>query len=135
MNDTIFTKILAGEIPCFTVYEDDLVLAFLDISQITLGHTLVIPKKPSISFLDTDDELNAYVFGIAAKLAKKIVSTLGATGCNILSNAKTAAGQEVLYLHVHIIPRYDENPNIIQIAKSTPPEMAELQKTQTLLTR
>ena len=118
---TVFTKILDGDIPSYKVYEDDIAYAFLDISQITAGHTLVIPKKASISLLETADEIAAYIFKIATQLAKKIVQNLGASGCNIPTNAHVVAGQEVMHFHVHIIPRYDENDGLaIKFISSNP---------------
>jgi Diadenosine tetraphosphate (Ap4A) hydrolase and other HIT family hydrolases len=118
---TVFAKILDGDIASYKVYEDDIAYAFLDISQITTGHTLVIPKKASISLLETDDEIAAYIFKIATQLAKKIVQNLGASGCNILTNAHAVAGQEVMHFHVHIIPRYDENDGLaIKFISSNP---------------
>lgn len=135
MDKTVFEMILDGSIPSYKIYEDEFVYAFLDISQTTLGHTLVIPKQKSLSLLETDDETARHVFGIATQLAKHIVQTLDAAGCNILSNAHTAAGQEVPYFHVHIIPRFDENDSIQIGLPSTAPTQEQLQQTQQTLTK
>lgn len=106
---TIFTKIINKEIPATILYEDQDVLAFLDISQVTKGHTLVIPKQPSRNLLDTDPQTLSKVMDVVSKLANQIQSTLQPNGFNILSNVNEVAGQSVFHFHVHIIPRYDED--------------------------
>lgn len=102
----IFCKIAAGEIPSFKVYEDDLVLAYLDINPFTKGHTLVIPKKHSANLLETDDETLAAVITRVKKIAAHLKAKLGADGFNILQNNGEAAGQTVHHLHFHIVPRF-----------------------------
>lgn len=102
----IFCAIAAGEIPSFKVYEDDLVLAYLDINPFTKGHTLVIPKKHSANLLETDDETLAAVITRVKKIAAHLKAKLGADGFNILQNNGEAAGQTVHHLHFHIVPRY-----------------------------
>lgn len=111
-HNCIFCKIAAKEIPGKIVYEDDICLAFLDLSQTTDGHTLVIPKKHYESILTADPEVIAHVYQVAAKLANQIVEKMGAKGANILTNAGEVAGQTVHHFHVHIIPRYDENDTV-----------------------
>ena len=106
MNNCIFCKIAAGEIPSFKVYEDDLVLAYLDINPFAKGHTLVIPKKHSEGLLDTDDETLAAVIRRVKKVAAHLKEKLGADGFNILQNNGEAAGQTVKHLHFHIVPRF-----------------------------
>ena len=108
----IFCDIIDHKIPSATVYEDDAVLAILDISQVTFGHTLVMPKTHFDSALDADEETVSKVFTTAAKLAREIREKTGAAGVNILSNCGEAAGQSVSHMHVHIIPRYDEKDEI-----------------------
>ena len=121
----IFCKIIKGEIPNHTLYEDDQVIAFLDISQVTKGHTLVVPKTHYDNFLTCDDETLAHLMKV--KLANRIVDKTQAKGVNILSNTGEHAGQTVMHFHVHIIPRYDENDAcIIQFNQS------ETQDLQTL---
>ena len=109
----IFCEIIAGNIPSAKVYEDDDVIAILDISQATKGHTLVIPKKHYETILDMPQEEFAELMKTAQLLAKKIVSSLDASGCNILINTDEAAGQTVKHAHVHIIPRYSPDDDII----------------------
>ena len=108
-EDCIFCKIAHKEIPGTYVYEDDLCVAFLDLSQVTKGHTLVVPKAHIKNILEADNEIAGHLFKVATQLSKQIVANLGATGCNILSNANEVAGQTVMHFHIHIIPRYSEN--------------------------
>lgn len=102
----IFCMIANKEIPGKIVYEDNVCLAFLDLSQTTYGHTLVIPKQHMTNILEADEKTAAHLFEVVTQLSKKITSALGATGCNILSNAGEVAGQTVMHFHIHIIPRY-----------------------------
>ena len=107
MNDCIFCKIAAGEIPSFKVYEDGDVLAYLDINPFTKGHTLVIPKAHSSGLVDTDNERLATVMAAVRKVASHLKTVLPCDGFNILQNNGAAAGQTVNHLHFHIIPRYN----------------------------
>ena len=102
----VFCKIVNGEIPSAKVYEDDQVLAILDLSQAQKGHTLVMPKKHFDTFLDADSDTVKPVFEVTQKLARKIKTNLNADGVNVLNNTNAAAGQSVMHMHVHIIPRY-----------------------------
>lgn len=106
---TIFAKIIAGELPSFKVYEDERVLAFLDINPIQPGHTLVIPKTPSDDGLSADAEDLAYLMIIGQKLAKAIKEITGCDGINFLMNNGKAAGQVVFHTHLHIIPRFNDD--------------------------
>ena len=112
-NDCLFCKIVRGEIPSHKVYEDDDVLAFLDISQVTKGHTLVIPKKHYDNFLATPQEIMHKVMDVAQRIGQVQMMSLGARGVNILSNVNKEAGQSVYHFHVHVIPRYDKKEGII----------------------
>ena len=106
-EETIFSKIIAGEVPCTKIYEDEAILAFLDINPIQIGHTLVIPKSVSIDALEASDEDMAAVMNVAQKVARALKQALGCNGINfIMSNGK-AAGQEVWHSHLHVIPRYE----------------------------
>ncbi len=102
----VFCKIIDGEIPCSKVYEDADVLAILDISQTTRGHTLVIPKVHTDSFLTCPEEILSKVMLIAQRIGQAEIAILGAKGVNILTNVGEAAGQSVPHFHVHVIPRY-----------------------------
>ena len=111
-KDCIFCKIVRGEIPSHKVYEDDDVLAFLDISQVTKGHTLVISKKHYDNFLATPQEIMHKVMDVAQRIGQVQMMTLGAKGVNILSNVNKEAGQSVFHFHVHVIPRYGDNEGL-----------------------
>lgn len=104
--DCIFCKIVSGDIPSSKVYEDDAVYAFLDLSQVTKGHTLVIPKKHTKDIYETSDEIAGDLFTRVPKIAKAIKETFQPLGINMLSNTGEAAGQSVFHLHMHLIPRY-----------------------------
>ena len=105
----IFCKIINGEIPSKKVYEDDDVLAILDISQATLGHTLVLPKKHYANILEIPTDEYQKVMKKVKELAEKINKNLKQAGINILNNCGEAAGQTVMHYHVHILPRYTNN--------------------------
>jgi histidine triad (HIT) family protein len=106
MSDCIFCKIINGEIPSAKVYEDENVLAFLDISQVTKGHTLVIPKVHKENVFDLTDEIAANVFSAVPKVANAIKAAYNPIGLNVLQNNGEAAGQSVFHFHMHLIPRY-----------------------------
>ena len=108
----VFCSIIKGDIPSKKVYEDDDTLAILDISQTTLGHTLVMPKKHYENFLEMPKEEFADLMAKTQTIVKQVVENLNAKGCNILINTNEVAGQSVMHTHVHIIPRYDENDTI-----------------------
>ncbi|MDR1782613.1 MAG: HIT family protein [Bacilli bacterium] len=112
MENCIFCKIVNGEIPSYKVYEDNDFLAFLDISQVTKGHTLVIPKKHYQDIHEIDVETMSNLYKVVHQLANDITSKTKAKGVNILNNNGLVAGQTVFHFHVHIIPRYDDNDKI-----------------------
>lgn len=103
----IFCKIARGDIPCYKLYEDEDVLAFLDISQVTKGHALVISKKHYDNFLSTPHEIMHKVMDVAQRIGQVEIKLFGAKGVNILTNCYEAAGQSVMHFHVHVIPRYE----------------------------
>lgn len=106
----IFDKIIAGEIPSYTVYEDEDVLAFLDISQVTLGHTLLVPKADVADIFDyTDDIAKKVLLKLPVVAAAVKASNPDITGINIQSNNGVSAGQTVRHSHWHIIPRFDDD--------------------------
>ena len=111
----VFCKIIDGEIPSSVVYEDDDVLAILDISQTTRGHTLVMPKKHYDSFLSCPQEEMHKVMDVARRIGQAEISILGAKGVNILTNVGEVAGQSVPHFHVHVIPRYVGGQGGLQI--------------------
>ena len=105
MDDCVFCKMVAGEIPVTKIYEDEGVLAFLDIGPVSEGHTLVIPKKHVGKAHESDPETLAQVGSCLGKIAGAVVAAMGADGYNVLCNNGRAAGQVVDHLHFHIIPR------------------------------
>ena len=106
MSNCLFCKIVKGEIPCHKVYEDDKILAFLDINPINIGHTLIISKEHYESTLETPDELIIYIATAAKKIAKAVLEITGAKGCNIGINNGGVSGQIILHTHWHIMPRF-----------------------------
>lgn len=106
MESCLFCKIIAGEIPCTKVYEDDTVLAFLDIHPVNIGHTLVIPKAHHTNLYETPDETLAHMMSVVKKISTAIKSALSAEGINIEMNNDPVAGQLIFHTHFHIIPRF-----------------------------
>ena len=106
MKQCIFCKIINKEIPGHILFENEYVLAFLDISQTTKGHTLVIPKKHVEDVFSMTEEDMAHVFSVVPKIANALKTTFNADGMNIVNNNKPVAGQTVFHYHVHLIPRY-----------------------------
>ena len=102
----VFCKIVNGEIPCFKIHETENTLAFLDISQNTVGHTLVIPKRHVENIFNLDEELSKELFASVTKTAKLLKDKLGFDAANLLNNNGEKAGQVVNHYHIHIIPRY-----------------------------
>lgn len=107
-EDCIFCKIAAGEIPSAKVYEDDDVLAFLDISQVTKGHTLVIPKIHAKNIYETPEDVAGKLFSRVPGIANAIRDAFKPIGLNLLNNNEAPADQSVFHLHLHLIPRYGE---------------------------
>jgi histidine triad (HIT) family protein len=106
----IFAKILRGEIPAFRVYEDDDVIAFMDVMPQATGHTLVVPKAPSRNLLDADPAVLAKLMPAVQKIAHAAMSAFAADGVTIMQFNEAAGGQTVFHLHVHVIPRYEGVP-------------------------
>jgi histidine triad (HIT) family protein len=105
MDGCVFCKMVAGEIPVAKVYEDEAVFAFLDISPISDGHTLVIPKEHCTRFHECAPDVLADVASRVGRIAEAVMTAVDADGYNVLSNNGSAAGQVVDHLHFHIIPR------------------------------
>jgi histidine triad (HIT) family protein len=103
--NNIFAKILRGELPCYKVYEDDKVLAFLDIMPRSPGHTLVLPKTPARNILDIGADDLAHVVTTAQRVAKAAMKAFSADGITIQQFNEGAGGQVVFHLHIHVIPR------------------------------
>jgi histidine triad (HIT) family protein len=108
MSDTIFGRILRGEVPCHKVYEDDLVLAFLDVFPLAPGHTLVIPKEPAAT-LDALSDASAQALGrVLPRICRAVQAVTGCAAYNVLQNNGPLAHQAVMHVHFHVIPKPDE---------------------------
>ncbi|PAE20732.1 HIT family protein [Bacillus sp. 7504-2] len=118
MNDCIFCKIVAGEIPAAKVFENEHVIAFLDISQVTKGHTLVIPKIHKENLYELTPEIAAHLFEIVPNIANAIKGAYEPIGLNLLNNNGEKAGQSVFHYHLHLIPRYGEGDGFGAVWKS-----------------
>ena len=119
----VFCEIVKGNIPSYKVYEDDVCIAILDISQATIGHTLVIPKKHFKNIFELDEETAMHLFKVVTNLSKKISKALNVDNMNILNNNGALAGQSVDHFHIHIIPRYkDDNLEIKFSSNKLSPE-------------
>jgi len=105
MEDCIFCKIANGEIPSYTVYQDDDTLAFLDINPNTRGHTLVIPTKHATNITDMDDKDIASVFRTVRKVVSGLQAAINPEGFNLVVNHGEVAGQVIHHFHCHVIPR------------------------------
>lgn len=108
----VFCDIIDGKIPSKKVFENESLIAILDISQTTKGHTLIIPKKHYSNMLETDDSILKEMISLSKTLGNKIVKNMNATGLNVLINTNESAGQTVIHTHMHLIPRYDSNDTI-----------------------
>jgi len=108
--DCIFCKILAGELPARIVDEDELTIAFMDIAPATRGHALVIPRAHSSDLMSVGERDLQAVLLAARRLAGRMRERLGADGINLLNSCGAAAWQTVFHFHVHVIPRYDDDP-------------------------
>lgn len=106
IEDCIFCRIIAGKIPSTRIYEDDAVLAFLDISPVAPGHSLVVPKAHYATLPDIPLELGGFVMNALSLLGKAVMAATGAGGFNCLQNNFSAAGQVVFHVHWHVIPRF-----------------------------
>ena len=102
---TIFSRIIAGDIPCHRVYEDAHVIAFLDIGPVSRGHLLVVPKEVKAQLHELSDESAAAIGRVLPRLARAVLAATGATAYNILQNNGALAHQAVMHVHFHIIPR------------------------------
>lgn len=112
MAETVFSKILRGEIPCHKVYEDDHVLAFLDVGPLSRGHTLVIPKEAVATLDALSDESAAALGRVLPRLCRAVMKASGAAAYNVLQNNGTLAHQAVFHVHFHIIPKPDDEAGL-----------------------
>ena len=112
MAETVFAKILRGEIPCHRIYEDDAVLAFLDVNPLSRGHTLVIPKEPAETLDQLSDDAAAAIGRALPRISRAVLAATGARAFNVLQNNGADAHQAVFHVHFHIIPRFDDDTGL-----------------------
>ena len=110
-DDCIFCKIAAGEIPSRKIYEDKDLIAIMDLSPTSKGHSLIIPKEHYTNIYDIDEEIAGKVMKTAKKLATKMTVALNCDGFNLLQNNGETAGQTMVHFHMHLIPRYKDADN------------------------
>jgi len=108
-KNCLFCKIIAGKIPCAKVYENQHVLAFLDIGPVNKGHTLVIPKEHYKNLMETPDEVMKELIVVAKKISKSIIKAVKADGINLGISNEKAAGQVIFHTHIHLMPRYEND--------------------------
>jgi histidine triad (HIT) family protein len=108
--DCLFCKIVAGELPATVVGEDERTLSFMDINPATRGHALVVPREHVVDLLEIGQEDLAAVAVAAKRLAARAKEALGADGVNLLNSCGAAAWQTVFHFHIHVIPRYRDDP-------------------------
>lgn len=135
--NNIFAKILRGEIPSHRVYEDDAIVAFMDVMPQGTGHTLVVPKAPSRNLLDADPAIFGQLMAVVQKVAKAAKSAFEADGVAIMQFNEPASGQTVYHLHVHVLPRFDGTPLKPHSGKMEQPEVlaANAEKLRAALAR
>src|SRR5580698_10417945 len=105
MPDTVFSKILRGEIPCHKIYEDSQVLAFLDINPLSRGHVLVIPREPAATMDQLSDDSAAALGRVLPRLCRAVIAVTGVREYNVLENNGSGAHQAISHVHFHIIPK------------------------------
>jgi len=127
MDDCIFCKIARGEIPSYKIYDDDRVIAFLDINPLSKGHTLVLPKQHFVNILDMPEDLYLYMSKIVKRIADNINEKYKPEGIIINQNNGKRAGQEILHAHIHIKPIYKDTEILCEapLRKSFPKEEME----------
>ncbi|MBE5934872.1 MAG: HIT family protein [Lachnospiraceae bacterium] len=130
MSDCLFCKIANGEFDSFTVYEDNDFRAIMDIAPASRGHIIILPKTHATDIFDLDEVIASKIYVVAKKLAKAVKEVTGCDGVNVLQNNGEAAGQTVFHLHMHVIPRWnDDNIKILweqtEVEKDVLKELAE----------
>jgi histidine triad (HIT) family protein len=123
----IFCRIAQKQVPASIVYEDEKVMAFLDIKPLNEGHTLVIPKEHYENIFDIPRELIEYVHGVTKRIALAVEETTKADGISIIQQNGEAAGQEIFHLHVHVIPRYEGQklPSFSELAEANREQLSQ----------
>lgn len=132
-DNCIFCKIIAGEIPSYTLYEDEKYKVILDVGPATKGHALILPKDHYANFYELPEETAAEIIKLAKKMMIRMTDKLKCDGFNIVQNNGKAAGQTVEHYHMHLIPRYDNDGEILKYIAGEPgrEELEQIKKTIT----
>ncbi|MGB2694722.1 MAG: HIT family protein [Dehalococcoidia bacterium] len=109
VEDCVFCRIVAGEVEASIAYEDEATMAFMDIRQFHPGHTLIVPKRHIVDIFGLDEATGSAVMGAVAHVARAVRDVFAPDGVNIWQSTGVAAGQEVLHLHVHVLPRWNDD--------------------------
>jgi histidine triad (HIT) family protein len=125
MTDCIFCKIITGDIPSRGIYSDDHAYAFLDVGPWHRGHSLVVPRRHVPDLTNADSALTEIAPAVET-VARLLMERLGADGVNVLSSSGSVAGQEVFHLHVHVVPRYADEPGLRLLVNPAPASDSEL---------
>ena len=131
-DDCVFCKLSNGDIPTNALYEDDVVKVIFDLNPASKGHVLILPKNHYKDLCEADEAVMAKILPLAAKLGTSMKSQLGASGFNVVQNNGTSAGQTVFHLHVHVIPRYEGGPDMVNWAPGKPEQEELAQTAETL---
>ena len=125
-ENCIFCKIANGEIPSTTLYEDEMFRVILDLGPASRGHALILPKEHFKDVCELDEKTAAKVLPLGAKIGAAMKKSLGCTGFNLVQNNGTSAGQTIFHFHMHIIPRYENGPAMVDWTpgKAEPEELA-----------
>ena len=126
MSDCVFCKIVKGELPSAKVFENEHVLAFLDLSQVTKGHTLIIPKVHKENLFELTPEIAKNIFEVAPTIANALKETYQPIGLNAVNNNGEKAGQSVFHFHLHLIPRYGEGDGFGAVWKNNQSDYSSL---------
>lgn len=126
MSDCLFCKIISGQIPCHKIFENDRVLAFLDIGPVSAGHTLIIPKAHAENLAAGSAADARALIEVIYELAPKIMKALGANGYNLGMNHGEVAGQDVMHTHLHIMPRRQGEPRAFVKQHPSQEELAKV---------
>ncbi len=120
MSACVFCDVITGQVPGSFVYEDERTVAFLDLYPVHRGHTLVIPRMHVENLLECPPDVAAHLFGVSQRIARAVVAASGAAGFNVWTANGEAAGQEVLHLHLHLLPRFTDDAFGLRFPKSYP---------------
>ena len=112
MSETVFARILKGEIPCHRIHEDDHVLAFLDVGPLSTGHVLVIPKEEKVHLHELSADASAAIGRVLPMLCRAVMEATGATAYNVLQNNGSLAHQAVMHVHFHVIPKFEDGSGL-----------------------